>query len=102
MSKRSLAASCTVWFLGLIGFILIDFMLRHFAGEPYEPGVTPVVWYSSHFILALASLALLLYSLHFKPTVTNILIFFGLIVLGATYYLLVMWVYVIETGIDSV
>ncbi len=90
-----------VWGGGLVVLVAVDYCVRIITGHYYVLGLGEPLWYGVQILLTLISLFLLYLSiknLTFKNACFKVILS---ILLGMFFYLVVIWFYVIGTGIDS-
>ena len=101
MNKKKFIIALLVWFIGLPLSIAVSYILR-IIGDYNSLGMPEVVWFTMHISLYLLSIILINFSLQklnfVKKLTSMIMISFAY----AVYYLGLTWLYIIESGIDSV
>ncbi|WP_102795864.1 hypothetical protein [Bowmanella denitrificans] len=90
-----------IWIGGLLAIVTIDYLLRLNSDDFYRLGLGETLWFISHWILALFSLAILLRGWRGQPKGTTIGSLLGTVFLASVFYLTVIYLYVLGSGIDS-
>ncbi len=101
MNKKKFIVALLVWFVGLPLSIAVSYILRTI-GDYNSLGMSEVVWFIMHISLYILSIILAYFSLQklsFAKKLTSMVM---LSFVYAVYYLGLTWLYIIESGIDSV
>ena len=101
MNMRLYITALLTWFLGLPLIIAVSFTLRSIFGLS-GLGMPEAVWFFSHFILAMLALVVLYFSVKHSNKTKQVLHLIAISLIGGCYYLSITWLYVIQSGIDSV
>ncbi|AQP98880.1 hypothetical protein B0W48_03155 [Pseudoalteromonas aliena] len=101
MNKKKFVIALLVWFVGLPLSIAVSYILR-IIGDYNSLGMPEVVWFIMHISLYILSIILAYFSLQklsfAKKLTSMVMISF----VYAVYYFGLTWLYIIESGIDSV
>lgn len=87
--------------LGLLTLIVIDYSVRRYGGALYSLGLPELVWFSFQILFASAAIALFLRNTRFMPIKSKLMIGSMLIVTGIVIYILIIYGYVIGTQVDG-
>ena len=102
MQKNDYLASIVIWFGGLILLFAIDYIIRLASVNYYSLGMNETVWFLLQIVIGIGSLGLLVKAVKQMPTHKAVLLSGVTIVVGLIVYLVLTWLYVVGTGIDSV
>ena len=102
MDKKIYSLGYVVWFLGLAVIVAIDWGIRKLGGQEYGLGMPEPVWFISQIALSLVAVLCIYLSLRDSNRREAVLCSLFAILVGTLYYMVVVWLYVIGTGIDSV
>lgn len=101
MKNKKIIVALLVWFIGLPLSIAVSYILR-VIGDYNSLGMPEVVWFVMHISLYILSIILSYFSLQklsFAKKLTSMVM---LSFVYAVYYFGLTWIYIIESGIDSV
>lgn len=100
MQKTLFTSAILLWFIGLAAVIATSFALRTYFGLP-GLGMPEGVWFASHSLLCVTSIIMMLFSIKGERLLKKIAYVSFAVAVGGIYYLASIWIYVIESGIDS-
>ena len=100
--KKNVILSLVYFILGLSAIIVFDYALRILTQKTDDLFLPEMLWFALHIMLAAVVFLLFLKRAKGKALTTKI--FAGLIASSIAFviYLVMVWVYVIETGVDSI
>jgi len=99
--KNSIWLALSIWCTGLLCIVGLDYFLRINSTEYYSLGMGENIWFLSHSLLGLIAFVILNFT--FKP-LDKINRIKGLLIactFGVAWYLVVIYVYVLGSGVDS-
>jgi hypothetical protein len=100
MNKNKFIVALLVWFVGLPLSIAVSYILRK-VGDYNSLGMPEMVWFIMHISIYISSIILVYFSLQklsfAKKSLSLIMISF----VYPVYYFGLTWLYIIESGIDS-
>ena len=100
--KKNVILSLVYFIVGLSVIIVFDYALRILTQKTDALFLPEMLWFALHIMLAVMVFSLFLKRAKSKALTTKI--FAGLIASSIAFviYLVMVWVYVIETGVDSI
>lgn len=101
LPKASMRKALFIWIGGLLAIVAIDYLLRLNSDYFYRLGLGENLWFISHWLLALLSLVVLIRGWRSQLPKANILSLLGALLLAVVFYLVVIYLYVLGSGIDS-
>lgn len=102
MDKKIYSLGYVTWFLGLAFIVAIDWSVRKLGEQEYGLGMPEPVWFISQIALSLIAALCIYFSLRNSNRREAVLYGLSAILVGVLYYMIVVWLYVIGTGVDSV
>lgn len=102
MQKQYYIASIIIWLGGLCLLASVDYVIRLFADNYYSLGMNETVWFLLQTLIGITSLGMLFKAVKQMPTHKAILLFGTTVIIGMLVYLLMTWLYVLGTGVDSI
>lgn len=99
--KKSYFLSASLFTLGLLILIVIDYSIRQYTSNLYSLGLPELVWFLFQILFSIASIVLFLRNTKFIPIKSKLMVGSMLIVSGIIIYILIIYGYVIGTQIDG-
>ena len=100
--KKNVILSLVYFIIGLAVIIIFDYSLRILTQKTDDLFLPEMLWFALHIMLA--AMVFLLFLKRAKGKALTTKIFAGLIasLIALVVYMVMVWVYVIETGVDSI
>ena len=101
IKKNGIWPALGVWSAGLVTVMIIDYVVRLNSDDYYTLGIGENLWFVSHTLFGLLAAGFLLFSLKHKETAQQIKGTLTASLSGALIYLVIVYSYIIGTGLDS-
>ena len=101
MKVNTVWPSVFIWIIGLLLLVAIDYFIRLNSDEYYCLGMDETIWFMSHIILAFVAMVFLLTALRPTHWLYKLKKLILAITFGVVWYIIVIWLYVLGSGVDS-
>jgi len=101
MNINSFIRALLIWFIGLPISIALSFTLRY-VGDVNSLGMPELLWFFMHLCIFVFSIIKVYTSINQMELLKKITVILSVILTYGAYYTVLTWIYVIESGIDSV
>lgn len=99
--KKFYLTPITLFTIGLLFIIAIDFAIRHFTGATNSLGLPEILWFSLHGLVGIFASILFWKNSGQKSISIRLVYFVPLLLAFLILYILIIYGYVIETTIDG-
>ena len=99
--KKDYGQALLIFVFGLLSLVVVDYLIRQFAGSPNNLGMPEMVWFAFQVIISLVSLFVFIKNIKTLPISNKIISSLLLLLIGAVVYICVIYGYVFSTQIDG-
>ena len=99
--KKFYLTPLTLFTIGLLFIVAIDFAIRHFTGASNSLGIPETLWFSLHVLVGIFASILFWKNTGQKSISIRLAYFIPLLFAFLILYTLIIYGYVIETAIDG-
>jgi hypothetical protein len=99
--KKDYGQALLIFVFGLLSLVVVDYLMRQFAGLPNNLGMPEMVWFALQVIISLVSFFVFIKNIQTLPISKKIVSSLLLLLIGAVMYLCVIYGYVFSTQIDG-
>ena len=99
--KKGYEQALLIFVFGLLSLVVVDYLMRQFAGLPNNLGMPEMVWFAFQVIISLVSLFVFIKNIKTLPISKKIISSLLLLLIGAVVYICVIYGYVFSTQIDG-
>ena len=99
--KKDYGQALLIFVFGLLSLVVVDYLIRQFAGSPNNLGMPEMVWFAFQVIISLVSFFVFIKNIQTLPISKKIISSLRLLLIGAVVYICVIYGYVFSTQIDG-